>query len=76
MNSITQVTLSHLQRIERERKLKQEANIIALDTEAKIPASGLLKHPIPMRLTICPAMHSTNILLTIYYMPDILGIGT
>ena len=76
MNQITQITHSHLQRTEREHKLKQEDNIITLDTEAKIPTSGLLKHLIPMRSTICPAMYLTNILLTIYYMPGILVIGT
>lgn len=76
MNQITRITRSHLQRREREHKLEPEANATALDTEAQIPTLGFLKHPTPMRSTICPAMHSANILLTIYYMPDILGSGT
>lgn len=76
MNQITQITRSHLQRREREHKLEPEANATALDTEAQIPTLGFLKHPTPMWSTICQAMHSANILLTIYYMPDILGIGT
>lgn len=58
--------------------LKQDADtsIIALDTAAKIPTAGWLKHPTSTRLTSCSTMQSTNLMNT-YYMTDIVsGTGT